>query len=125
MKSVVVGVVVGIAVAYLGVYFTGFSAAIAVPKEVSDLLSPNTLLVWDIAVTQFLGYGVIAFLLVFFSIKLLRLNAWMTALIAIVSCEVVLFATYSSQYMIYVPHFVVLIGCGALAAFMARRQANA
>ncbi|AQQ68257.1 hypothetical protein Mag101_11855 [Microbulbifer agarilyticus] len=122
MKNVVIGLAIGIAIAYLGVYFTGFSAAIAVPQEVAEVLSGKSFLIWEIAVTQFLGYGVIAFLLVYFSIKILRLNPWVTAIAALISCEALLFVTYTSQYTIYVPHFVVLVGCGALAAFMASRK---
>ncbi|AQQ67048.1 hypothetical protein Mag101_04880 [Microbulbifer agarilyticus] len=125
MKSLVIGLAIGIAIAYLGVYFTGFSAAIAVPQELTKVLSGKIFLIWEIAVTQFLGYGVIAFLLVFFSIKILQLSPWVTAIASLFSCEALLFATYTSQYTIYFPHFIVLVGCGTLAAFMASRKKHA
>lgn len=124
MKNVFVGVVIGVVVAYLGVYFTGFAAAIAVPEVVAEILSGRGFVVWEIVVTQFLGYGVIVFLLVFFSVRSLRLNPYVAALAAVLSCEAVLFGTHTSQYIFYMPHLIVLIFCAVLAAFLAIRQGN-
>ena len=125
MKDLAIGIFIGLAIAYLGVYFTGFSAAIAVPEKVGEILSGTTFIVWEIAVTQFLGYGVVAFLALFLAIKLLKLNPWVSAIAAVVACEAALFAAYSSTYMIYIPHILVLVVCAICGAFLAHRQANA
>ncbi|MCQ3827842.1 hypothetical protein HXX02_00130 [Microbulbifer elongatus] len=125
MKDLAIGICIGLAIAYLGVYLTGFSAAITVPEKVSEILSGKAFIVWETAVTQFLGYGVVTFLALFFSIKLMKLNPWVSALAAVVVCEAALFAAYSSTYMIYVPHILVLIVCATCGALLAKRRANA
>ena len=122
MKDTIIGLFIGIAIAFLGVYFTGFSAAIAVPEQVGKLLSGPSFIIWEVAVTQFLGYGVVTFLLLFFAIKLLKLNPWLSVLSALIACEAVLFIAYSSSYRIYIPHVFIVISCAVLGAYLAVRQ---
>ena len=125
MKDLAMGILIGLVIAYLGVYLTGFSAAIAVPEKVGEILSATTFVVWEIAVTQFLGYGVVTFLVLFLAIKLMKLNPWVSAMAAVIACEAALLAAYSSTYMIYIPHILVLIVCATCGAFLAQRHANA
>ena len=122
MKDIIVGLLVGIAIAFLGVYFTGFSAAIAAPAKVAEILSGPSFILWEIAVIQFLGYGLVTILLLYFAVKLLKLNPWLCAVAALVACEAALFMAYSSDYSIYIPHVLVLVACAAFGTFMARRQ---
>ncbi|WP_339899128.1 hypothetical protein [uncultured Gilvimarinus sp.] len=122
MKDTIIGLFIGIAIAFLGVYLTGFSAAIAVPEQIGKILSGSSFIIWEVAVTQFLGYGVVTFLLLFFAVKFFKPNPWLIVLSALIACEAVLFIAYSSSYTIYIPHFLIVIGCAVLGAYLAVRQ---
>jgi len=114
MKNIIAGSFVGVAIALIGSYLIGFSSAIAVPKEVSEILSGSMFIIWEVAVTQFLGYGVVSLLLMFIAVSLLKLNPWLSALTAIIVCEVMLFSIYPNNYTVYIPHIFVL----SLSAFL-------
>src|SRR5690625_4062481 len=103
MKQVVSAVLAGLVAAFLGVLFTGYSSAIAIPNGLVGFFTGWRMFLWDSLVVQFLGYGVTILLLTFFVTKLLKLNPWITATGVIFVCEAALAVAYSSIFFYTCP----------------------
>ncbi|MGL6162376.1 hypothetical protein [Microbulbifer sp.] len=125
MKQVTFAVLVGLVSALLGVLFTGYSAAIAIPSGLVDFFTGWRMFLWDTLVVQFLGYGVTILLLTFLVTMLLKLNPWITAALAVLACEASLAIAYPTSFSLYMPHIIVVVSCAFLGALSSQRIANA
>ncbi|MEW5248278.1 hypothetical protein [Microbulbifer discodermiae] len=120
MKSTVAGVLIGLITAYLGVILTGYSAAIAIPEAIANFISGRSFLLWEIFVTQLLGYGLSVFVLILAAAKLLNVNPWVTSVVAFITCEFALYPAYTAADTIYILHIIVFAGCALSAAALGR-----
>src|SRR5690625_3852348 len=125
MKQVVSAVLAGLVAAFLGVLFTGYSSAIAIPNGLVGFFTGWRMFLWDALVVQFLGYGVTILLLTFFVTKLLKLNPWITATGVIFVCEAALAVAYPSIFFLHVPHIIVVVFCAFVGAYASQHAANA
>jgi len=125
MKQMVSAVLVGLVSAFLGVLFTGYSAAIAIPYGLVGFFTGWRMLLWDTLVVQLLGYGITILLLTFLVTRLLKLNPWITAAGVVIVCEGALAVAYPSIFFLHMPHIIVVVSCSFLGAYTSQRMANA
>jgi hypothetical protein len=111
--SVFAACIAGILLAYLGAYFTGYTAAFVMPKSFVDIMW-----LWDILVVQFLGFGFLATILAFAHAKLFSGSLVKSLLVPFVISQIVL--TYPFTYILYWPHILVVFGSLSLGYWIAK-----
>ena len=104
-KEVLLTIIGGALITLIGVYLIGYTAALTMPKWFSPYI-----LVWEILVVQFLGVGIIAAIVSFILIKVLRFNPNLVLTVLFLSVAV-LGALYQGFYHFYWPHTLVLLLC--------------
>lgn len=125
MKQVVPSVMVGLISAFLGVFFTGYSAAIAIPVGLVDFFTGWRMFLWDTLVVQLLGYGITILALTFVVTMLLKLNPWITAALTVIVCESALAIAYPTSFSLYMPHIIVVVTCAFVGTLSSRKMAAA
>jgi len=122
VKATLLGILAGVVLAYVGAYLTGYTAAMALPSFIANDTSGILIYLWEMAVTQFLGFGLAAFVLVYLTIRLVRLSTWVFLIVVFIVCELSLSLMPSSYFDFYMPHYIVVIACLFLGAFLASRN---
>lgn len=116
MKQLGLGIIIGAAVALAGSYLTGYLAAIALPAVIAE--SRAGLFLWELG-AQCVGFGILAFALMVYAVKLDRQYWVITAAIAIISAQAVLAVLSWPDYSLSTSHTVVLtvfLALGGLAS---------
>jgi hypothetical protein len=120
MKQLGVGVSVGVLVALLGSYLTGYLSAVAVPEGIGSSAVAHLLVELG---TQLLGFGILSFVLMYFAAKLLYKKHWLvTAIVAVASVQVVLAVLSWPSYSFYLLHVIVLAASIALGGAASARN---
>lgn len=122
MKQVISVVLAGFVSAFLGVLFTGYTAAITIPNGLVDFFTGWRMFLWDALVVQFLGYGITVLLLTFLVTKLIKLNPWLTAAGVVIVCEATLAVAYPSAFFLHMPQIIVVASCAFLGAHCSRKM---
>lgn len=116
LKTIITAMVVGVMLINIGVFLTGYTAAISAPMWLFEFLPGlAALLIWDSIVVQFLGFGIAAILLSYFANWIFALSWKLFVVVVFVVVQVPLLNQMDFQYenslLIWLPHWVVLVTC--------------
>jgi len=123
MRSLYMGIFIGVIAAYIGSEIASYTAAIAMPSKLFEFLGIYAaLLIWDSLVVQMPAFGISSFVLSYCVVKSLRLTWISTAVTAFVVSQLFIFILGGMEFPIFpplkyfFPHYLVLalaLGCGS------------
>jgi hypothetical protein len=134
ISSTIICILAGIAIATVGYWLLGYTAAIAAPTQWfewfnSTLGSYAGLVAWEMLVVQFLGVGLVATLVAFLVVKYTSLPWWQACLF-IISAELGTVILLQFPYitslggllLLQHAHEIVVIVCVLIAGYVSARN---
>lgn len=138
IKSILAGAVLGAIVFYVAVYFIlGYTAAIVLPGSIADWAKENSanfplLFVWELLVVQLLGVGILSAIATYLLLRVTSLK-WQYVVIGFVAADLILSHAFlltlptleylsATNFIWYLPHFIVVFLCVFVAARLSRKH---
>lgn len=116
IKNISISLVASLILAYLGAFFTGYTAAFVMPISFASFMW-----VWDVFVVQFLGFGFLAFSLAFIIVYFFRLNFLLSVFVIFVFTQFNL-SIMSGSFNLYWPHILTMLICLVTGWFTACKK---
>lgn len=121
MKTLVLSIISGAVLAFVGTFLISYTSAMAVPSFLVDQ-SRYLKLLWELAITQFLGFGLITFIVVFLVNRLGSVNLWLFTVATLIICELTLAAMSSFSLVLYASHVIVMFCSAFIGAYLAHKK---
>jgi|GEM_PF-2405798 len=137
ISSVIFGGTLGIIIFYIASFILGFTAAIPIPIDLVKSFKSNSVLwpflfLWDTLVVQFVGVGILVAIANYFIVKK-SVVLWRHFTVSFIVVEIIF--AYSSMsalfsapilprnvFFLYLPHFVVVVSCAYIAAYIGSKH---
>ena len=112
-RDVGISLAMGCFIATTGVFLTGYTAAIAMPSWLS-----SAIILWELLVVQFLGFGVISLLATFMLVRFCRVNSVVLVVLALLVILLLPNLWYGTPIIFYWPHAVTLLICLTVGCYL-------